>query len=199
MNTITPDSQNVAVVTEDARIAAYGEICKSYHAIDDFRMKLLGLLPFTSLAAILLVNKDALLSSLPRQGSELFGFAAVFAAAFTLTLFVYEVRGILRSDGLIKRGKDIEDQLGVHGQFWQCDYEAAAENKLRPRLSRVAKLFNTTVAACLVYSFVFSAWVFLALRYGYGLEFFGCATSAVVLGTLIGAGAYSIVRRAVPA
>ena len=132
MNTITPDSQNVAVATEDARIAAYGEICKSYHAIDDFRMKLLGLLPFTSLAAILLVNKDALLSSLPRQGSELFGFAAVFASAFTLTLFVYEVRGILRSDGLIKRGKDIEDQLGVHGQFWQCDYEAAAENKLRP-------------------------------------------------------------------
>jgi hypothetical protein len=199
MDKMTADLHRVPAMTPDALIAAYGEICKSYHAIDDFRMKLLGLLPFTSLAAILLVNKDALLSSMPADGSELFGFAAVFAAAFTLTLFVYEVRGILRCDGLIKRGKEIEDWLGIHGQFWQCEAESKSESGQRIRLSRVAKLFNTTVAACLVYSFVFSAWVFLALRYGYGLKFFGCAATAVLLGALIGLGAYSVVRRAVPA
>ena len=110
-----PDVHGLPVASPDSLIAAYGEICKSYHAIDDFRMKLLGLLPFTSLAAILLVNKEALLSSPRSAGSELLGFAAVFAAAFTLTLFVYEVRGILRCDGLIKRGKEIEDLLGIHG------------------------------------------------------------------------------------
>ena len=196
MDTSTPGSEK-PVATSEALIAAYVEICKSYHAIDDFRMKLLGLLPFTSLAAILLVNKDALVSSLPREGSELFGFAAVFASAFTLTLFVYEVRGIVRSNGLIERGKEIEDLLRLRGQFWQCADETKAKDQ--ERLSRVAKVFNTTVAACLVYSFVFSAWVFLALRYGYGLEFFGCAITAVVLGALIGVGAYSLVRTAVPA
>jgi hypothetical protein len=196
---MAPDAHNRPTASPDALIASYQEICKSYHAIDDFRMKLLGLLPFTSLAAILLVNKeDALLSSVSSAGNELLGFAAVFAAAFTLTLFVYEVRGILRCDGLIQRGKEIEGLLGIRGQFWQC----AAEHKPKEgptRSSDMAKLFNTTIAACLVYSFVFSAWVFLALRYGYGVEFFGCAATAVVLGGLIGFGAYFVVRRAVPA
>lgn len=199
MERMTTDVDKLAAVSPDALIAAYQEICKSYHAIDDFRMKLLGLLPFTSLAAILLVNKDALPSSITAAGSELFGFAAVFAAAFTLTLFVYEVRGILRCDGLIRKGKEIEDRLGIQGQFWQCEEETKAEGEPRSRFFRIAKAFNATVAACLVYSFVFSAWVFLALRYGYGLKFFGCAATAVVLGALIGIGAYSVVRRAVPA
>ena len=106
----------------------------------------------------------------------------------------------MRCDGLIKRGKQIEDVLGVQGQFWQCDAEAKAASERRLTLSeRAVRLFNTTIAACLVYSFVFSAWVFLALRYGYELTFFGCAASAVGLGVLIGGSAYSLVRRAVPA
>jgi hypothetical protein len=186
---------------KDALLAAYAEICTSYHAIDDFRMKLLGLLPFTSLAGILLLSKDNVLSSVSKTGNELLGFAAVFGSAFTLTLFVYEVRGILRCDGLIKRGKQIEDLLRVQGQFWQCDAESSktsGEHRLA-FAKRVVRLFNTTIAACLVYSFVFSAWVFLALRYGYGLKFFGCAASAVGLGLLIGGSAYALVRRAVPA
>lgn len=49
---------NTDVVPErDSLLAAYEEICRSYHAIDEFRMKLLGLLPFTSLAAILLLER----------------------------------------------------------------------------------------------------------------------------------------------
>jgi len=192
--------QEVPVVNTDALLAVYSEICKSYHAIDDFRMKLLGLLPFTSLAGILLLSKDTVLSSAGATENELLGFAAIFASAFTLTLFVYEVRGILRCDGLIKRGKQIEDNLCVQGQFWQCDAEAKAARERRLTLSeRAVRLFNTTIAACLVYSFVFSAWIFVALRYGYALRFFGCAASAVGLGLLIGGSAYSLVRRAIPA
>lgn len=196
---MTSDLPSMRPTSTESLIAAYGEICKSYHSIDDFRMKLLGLLPFTSLAAILLVDKGALPASTSIAGNELLGFAAVFAAAFTLTLFVYEMRGILRSDGLIKLGKEIEDRLGVRGQFWQCDAESKGNIQPRNWSTRVPKLFNTTVASCLVYSFVFSAWVFLALRYGYGLEFFGCAATAVLLGVLTGGGAYSVVRRVVPA
>jgi hypothetical protein len=180
----------------EALLCAYGEICKSYHAIDDFRMKLLGLLPFTSLAAILLINTDGARLA---AHSELLGFASVFAAAFTLTLFVYEVRGILRCDGLIKRGREIEERLQIRGQFWQCEEESKAARKRSELAPRIANVFNTTVAACLVYSFVFSSWTFLALRYGYGLQMFGCAITAVGLGSLIGVGAYLLVRRTVPA
>ena len=37
---------------QSAALAAYTEICKSYHAIDEFRMKLLGLLPLASLVGV---------------------------------------------------------------------------------------------------------------------------------------------------
>ena len=40
------------VENERALLAAYSEVCKSYHAIDDFRMKLLGFLPLASIVAI---------------------------------------------------------------------------------------------------------------------------------------------------
>jgi hypothetical protein len=37
-------------------LAAYTEVCRSYQAVDDFRAKLLGILPIASLAGILLVD-----------------------------------------------------------------------------------------------------------------------------------------------
>jgi hypothetical protein len=71
--------QEAPVVSTDALLAAYAEICKSYHAIDDFRMKLLGLLPFTSLAGILLLSKDTVLyqPSQPGMNSRLRGHFCV--------------------------------------------------------------------------------------------------------------------------
>jgi len=140
-------------------------------------MKLLGLLPLASLAGIVLLDKNGALSQLTAR-SELAGFACLFASAFTLTLFVYEIRGILRSDGLIERGKKIEDLLNVQGQFWQCDEDARRGSVGLP--NRIGRLFNTTVASCMVYCLVFAAWLFLTLRYAYGLKLFGCAISAVV-------------------
>jgi len=182
----------------DSLLAVYEEICRSYHAIDDFRMKLLGLLPFTSLAAILLLERDDLLVATSAGGSELLGFASVFAAAFTATLFMYEIRGILRCDGLIRRGQHIEEQLHIKGQFFQCAHDAN-EQKSGPWPKRITGFFNTTVTACLVYSVVFAAWVFLALRWGYGLQAFSCAIVASVVGILLGGLAYQLVRRVVPA
>lgn len=52
-------TQEQGKVSADVLLAVYSEICKSYQAIDDFRTKLLGLLPFTSLAGIALLSKDA--------------------------------------------------------------------------------------------------------------------------------------------
>ena len=42
--------------SKSAFLAAYSEVCKSYHAIDDFRMKLLGALPLASLVGIFLLD-----------------------------------------------------------------------------------------------------------------------------------------------
>ena len=44
-----------------ALLAAYEEVCRSYHAIDEFRMKLLGLLPLASLLGILLIGSNDVL------------------------------------------------------------------------------------------------------------------------------------------
>ena len=52
----------MAVLADDKQterlLEAYKEVCTSYHAIDDFRTKLLGILPVASIAGILVVGKD---------------------------------------------------------------------------------------------------------------------------------------------
>jgi hypothetical protein len=53
---------------QKAMLAAYAEICKSYHAIDAFRMKLLGLLPLASLVGVFLIDRDKLSPVRPRRG-----------------------------------------------------------------------------------------------------------------------------------
>src|SRR5438552_11378970 len=82
-------------------LAAYSEICKSYHAIDDFRTKLLGFLPLSSLAGVFLLDTS-------KASHELFGFAAIFAASLTLALFGYEVRGMQRTHLLVREGSHLE-------------------------------------------------------------------------------------------
>jgi hypothetical protein len=76
-------------------------------------MKLLGLLPLASLIGVFLLDRSKILAD-PTQtaanGSELIGFASIFAAMLTLALLGYEIRGILRCHNLITEGKHIEEQ-----------------------------------------------------------------------------------------
>lgn len=142
--------------TPESLLRAYAEICNSYRAIDDFRMKLLGFLPFASVAGVLLLSKD-----IPSAQSKLVGYACFFASVFTFSLFLYEIRGMLRSGGLIQRGKRIEERLLVHGQFFQCEAETHARSDTFA--DRIRLHMNTTVASCFMYSLVFAFWLFLAL------------------------------------
>jgi hypothetical protein len=96
--------------TPESLLKAYAEICNSYRAIDDFRMKLLGLLPFASVAGVLLLSRE-----IPSAQSKLVGYACFFASVFTFCLFLYEIRGMLRSGGLIRRGKSIEERVACAG------------------------------------------------------------------------------------
>jgi hypothetical protein len=173
----------------DALLNAYSEVCRSYHALDDFRMKLLGFLPLTSLGGILLIaTKDV--RSVVTQ--ELIGFASLFAAAFTLALFLYEIRGILRCHELIVKGDEIERALHVRGQFFVC---TSQHERGRRRNGRREKLFNSKVAASVIYSLVFAAWLFLGLRFGIGWELFGCGVLATLAGATLGIGTCAFVDK----
>ncbi len=187
MKTSESKDQGV-VVNEAALLATYAEICRSYHAIDEFRMKLLGLLPLASLVSVLLLGKTDLLADLTSgEGNELLGFAAIFAAMLTLALFGYEVRGIQRSHSLITEGKHLETLLGIgHGQFHVCE-EEHAHSPIRA--------LNAKLIACVIYSLVLAGWLFIALRFGFGVETHTCVLWATGTGVVIAGFNYYLVRK----
>lgn len=93
----------------EIKIAAYQEVCKSYHTVDDFRAKLLGFLPLAS-GGIFLFLGDSLLDAQKRIVIEKYlGGIGAFGFLVTLGLFVYEFQGIQRCGALIELGKKLED------------------------------------------------------------------------------------------
>ena len=127
--------------------AVYAEVCRSYHGIDEFRAKLLALLPVASGAAISLLlapagGVEAAAPYLPAVG--------VFGLVASVGLYTYELRGVQTCNALIGLGADLERQIGVPGQF-----------TMRPE--RVGGVIGTTTASFLVYSSVIAAWAFVAV------------------------------------
>jgi len=176
----------------DVLLNVYKEVCSSHHAIDEFRAKLLGILPIASLAGILVVGKEPLI--LQTTGKHLIGFASFFAAAFTVALFLFEIRGILRCHFLIQRGAELEKALKVRGQFCVCSdqHERASE-------SVSEAIFNAKVAASAIYSLVFSAWLFLALRFTFDFALIGCGLTATAVGGVLAVGVYYLMTQAIAA
>lgn len=183
-------------VLDDGRttqlIAAYTEVCNSYHAVDEFRTKLLGILPIASLAGIFLVSDETVM--LAGEPQPLIGFGSFFAAAFTLGLFLFEIRGILRCHHLVEKGKALEQALEVRGQFYVCAAQHEATND-----SGAERFFNAKVAASAIYSLVFAAWLFMALRFTFGLHLVGCGLTATLLGGLLAIGTHAIVSKHIAA
>jgi hypothetical protein len=123
----------------------YSEVCKSYHAIADFRAKLLALLPIASGAGglLILAEKDRV--------KDYLGPIGIFGVAVTLGLFVYELRGIQRCKALIKAGKAIETKMGVaEGQF-----------SSRPK-GCLRSFIGAETAGWIVYLTVLAEWGYLA-------------------------------------
>jgi len=118
--TTNDNLDNTASANPQTLLSVYQEICKSIANIDDFRMKLLGLLPLTSLIGIFALNNSGIFAPTNPKSAHLITFIATFAAALTLSLFIYEIRGILRCSDLIGRGIEIENSLRVRGQFSAC-------------------------------------------------------------------------------
>jgi hypothetical protein len=183
---------DITAATPEALLGMYKELCDSYHAIDDFRMKLLGLLPLTSLIGIFGLSSESLFAKGNEMSHHLITFIGVFASAFTIALFIYEIRGIFRSSNLIERGRKIEALLHVQGQFFVCVEESKKGNRWTRGETDVV---NAKLAACVVYSTVFAAWIFTVLLFGFHQSIYGCAFSAVGFGLALGVCAFLLVRK----
>ena len=105
--------KKLAMDKEQILLAEYTEVCKTYHAISDFRGKLLALLPIVSGAGIsLLISKNH-----SPDSSHLLA-VGIFGVLVTLGLFFYELRGIQKCKSLIILGGKIESELKIElGQF----------------------------------------------------------------------------------
>jgi hypothetical protein len=123
---------------------AYDHVCSDYLAIDDFRDKLLALLPLASGTGIfLLLSNESARQYLTAIGT--FGFAV------SLGLYFYELRGTQYCTHMIAAGKTLEMQLGIPGRF-----------STRPP-QYVAGFISELVAAPVIYGAVLAAWTFVAI------------------------------------
>ncbi len=133
----------------DEQIKVYEQLCDSYRAIDDFRAKLLGLLPLATGGGLVF-----LVSTLSDEARHFLPTMGVFGFVVTLGLFFYEIYGIRKCGALIDAGKQLEHTLGVEGQFTR-----------RPR--EVAHLIAEPFAAGVIYPAVLAAWMYVALAFAW--------------------------------
>ncbi len=146
---------------------AYEQVCNSYRAIDDFRAKLLGLLPLVSGAGIFLLLNDVLTDQEKSKiAVEFLLLISIFGFVVTLGLFFYEIHGIKKCGHLINVGQEIERKLRIEGLFLN-----------RPR--DVAGFINEPFAASIIYPAVLAAWLFVAL-YGIVPGWAGVTITAVI-------------------
>jgi hypothetical protein len=126
-------------------VVAYEQLCLSYRAIDDFRAKLLALLPLASGGLCALITGG---SWSPDRG--LLTPLGTFGAAVTAGLLAHELHGIRKCRTLIRCGRELEEAVvpaGI-GQF---------------RARSDDSLLGKPTASAIIYPAVFAAWAFIAL------------------------------------
>jgi hypothetical protein len=130
----------------------YQRVCESYHAVDDFRMKLLGLLPLATGAGVFLLlnGKAELINNTDVSVQIAMGAIGAFGFLFTLGLFCYELFGIKKCHYLILTGKKLETDLQITGQF-------------RSRPPNVARYVAEPFASSIIYPTSMASWLFLGL------------------------------------
>jgi hypothetical protein len=152
--------------------AMYDRVCEAYHAIDEFRTKLLSLLPVATGTGVFLLlsgKADLLVTGVPTESKVPEALAAIggFGFLFTLGLFAYELFGIKKCHYLIDAGERLESRLGVLGQF-------------RSRPHALAGLINEPFASSIIYPASMAAWLFVGLIFN-----FGPIAAAVLAGVVV--------------
>jgi len=171
---------------------AYSELCRSYQQLHEFRMKLLGLLPIASVVGLVALGKalptlGKAVTTLPQPefSPEALGYIGIFSGIFTLALFGYEVRSLLMCHDYSVTGAHLEAAMGVRGQFTLCD-EARHFACYQGRIKRpLARLVNDKVTSSLVYSFVFSSWFFVGLKFAFAMQTHRCVWWAASIGATV--------------
>ena len=141
---------------QEIELKAYDQLCISYHAIDDFRAKLLGILPLiTGTSVSFLLGKLENANNISAEMHSLLAGIGVFGILVTLGLFSYELFGIKKCGELIRAGKAMEAALHIStGQF-----------TTRPQ--NIAYLINEPFAAGVIYPTVLAAWTFFTLAFAW--------------------------------
>jgi hypothetical protein len=152
---MTPASPTpVQLATTDTKTALYQELCNSYRALDDLRMRVLGFLPLVSGVGIFfLLNNSVIGTSSRGQPTSFAQFLlplGLIGAIVSLGLFIYDMRANQLKRSLINTGWEIEHSLVIAGQF---------TNRPPNRFG----LIGDTVGSTLIYSVVISGWVYSAL------------------------------------
>lgn len=142
------DNNSKVGQTDNLKIA-YQELCSSYHAIDDFRTKLLGFLPLaTGTGLFLLLGNFKDVNKLDFCTPETRSFliaVGVFWVMITLGLFAYEIYGIKKCTALIHVGRCIERSLLEHATHID-------DGPFGSRPQNVAPIINEPFAAAIIYS-----------------------------------------------
>ena len=174
---------------ENALLAAYAEVCKSYNSLNDASNRLLGLVPFTSLITIILLDNNLLTNSAGSIAKELIGFGSIFVIAIVIALFSFEIRSIERCDRLMREGEMLEKELKLkHGQFTICNQ----------RDRQFIKVFNANNATCFIYSLVIAGWIFVALRVGFDVAANVCIIWSTLVALTLGFVMATVVRGFLP-
>jgi hypothetical protein len=124
----------------------YDEVCRSYHAIDDFRAKLLALLPIGggAVGIGLILGKDT--------GPEYLLPLSLFGILVTVGLGFYELHQSRRCRLLKRRAMELESSLGLkdQGVFLLDDQENYG-------------IFRQGVAGAIVYATAAAGWLYLLM------------------------------------
>lgn len=129
-------------------VSAYEELCRRHQQIDDFRGKLLALLPIASGAAGLV-----LLRSTSPEAEKYLLPAGIYGAAIAFGLFIYELHGIAVCKRIMEQAGGLENELKIppgRGQYRDRD-----RNLLH-------KVIEVEMASWIVYLSVIAGWIYVA-------------------------------------
>jgi len=137
----------------------YQELCNSYRAIDEFRAKLLGLLPLATGTGVFLLIGSKESQTLLNEYHLPIG---LFGIAVTLGLFCFELFGIKKCAQLITDGKTIEKIISIKYEDGKGKYLGQFDR----RPGDIVGFINEPFAAGIIYPAVIAAWSYIALLDG---------------------------------
>jgi hypothetical protein len=155
---VAPDDASRGSQVDNGRVetlrVAYSAVCDAYHKIDDFRAKLLALLPLASGTGVfLLLNTEGRPTP---ENKPIYVALGLLGFLTTLGLFVYELGGVSRCHRFIQAGRALESEL----KLLSDDGRRLAVFGALPT-GLLGWLRGQAVAAWIIYPTVLGGWAYL--------------------------------------